>query len=306
MNCAVFKTECTFTYVAKVRLFVYIHTYASHTLQKRRTQQASVLLHCTPHHTPYSCGSHSFIDSLQTRLAKLERLLLIVWPPPSLAPTTSLTSPTTQVAPDIDISKELDETTATLLARPRPSSPLRAVPRPPPAQGVGPTDVVATFTNWRDTQNTNNSFDDDESEDDERSIFIAQACQDVESGQTPHRFHGNSSGISLLQSVIGMKRQSVNDKKVEYGEELVVHPEPVRIASLMPSSFSHSPGFGSGKPAPPMTPLLHSCSHPPHSCPTSSPSSSVASTPSTHSCTNLPSNPRYKITGTKRFLGLGP
>ncbi|KAF8526780.1 fungal-specific transcription factor domain-containing protein [Gautieria morchelliformis] len=184
VNCAVFKTECAFTYVAK----------------KRRTQQA-------------------FIDGLQTRLTKLEHILHTI-------------------APGIDLDKELDETTSSILSRPRPRapSPLRAVMRPP-HDHIKPSEVVAAFTDWRDSSND----PEDESEDD-LPFFIPDSQDDDkgrESSLPPHRFHGNSSGISFVRKVIGMKRETTDDTPAQCDPHFISVPEPVRRApGLLPNSYS--------------------------------------------------------------------
>ncbi|KAF8580276.1 hypothetical protein K439DRAFT_1393877 [Ramaria rubella] len=182
LNCSVFKTDCTYTYVAK----------------KRRTQQA-------------------YIDSLQNRLSKLERVLCTI-------------------APDIDLSTDVEDILASLAPRlrPRSRSPLRPVPRPSPHPNIKPSEVVAAFTEWRDPPEG-----EDESED-ERVVFLPGP-----SGRE-HKFHGNSSGIGLLKKVIGMKRESTEgefEDRLKNEKLFGAYPTPweARVSHSPPPIFTFPP-----------------------------------------------------------------
>lgn len=56
---------------------------------------------------------------------------------------------------------------------------------------------------------------------------------------TPHRFHGNSSGFTLLQKVIGMKRESTEGGESNKNH-FMSYPDPVHYEYCCLPTHAHA------------------------------------------------------------------
>lgn len=191
-------------------------------------------------------STSSYIDALQRRLTKAEQILAVACRFRLLLRLRTDTF-CGKLAPHIDLSKELDDSNdiTYILSnlrrdqpgqlQPRPPSPPKQVPRPLHSS-VNPSQVVAAFTEWRD----NDSSDSDA--DGFTFLPLHPPPDGIIHGQQysslPHRFHGKSSGVVLVQKVMGMKRDHTGSSASpeDSTKQLLVKPHPVSSLSLNKAS----------------------------------------------------------------------